>query len=316
MYKKAYEYIQKSDNIVLISHVNPDGDAIGSSLALFHVLKKAGKKVSVVNVSEDIQRSLDFLPGFSKIRRSMPKKCDLLISLDSGSFERLGIDKPKNCPIVNFDHHISNTHFGDVNIVEPDFASTSEVIYRFLETNGIEYGKDTALCIYTAIVTDTGYFCYEKVTQRVFETAAKLVKKGVDPHYVAKMLRERESLAKLRLTAKILDTLTLFLDAKVAVVRVTQEMFKETGAVISDAENASNMARSLATVEVGVLLREEKDSTIKVSLRSKNYVDVSKIAKMFGGGGHKRAAGYAVKDSSFEKVLENLLKALREEIKN
>ncbi len=313
MYKEAYEVIKNSKSIVLISHINPDGDALGSSLALLPVLKKMNKKVRVVNVTKDLPSNLDFLPGFKEVKRELPKNYDLIISFDCGSFDRLGIET-KEAKLINFDHHISNTRYGDINLIEPDFSSTGEVVYKFLRENGIEIPKESALCIYTALVSDTGFFQYESVNERVFLMASELVKLGVEPDFVAKMLNEREPLSKIRLIAKILDTLTLYLDAKVAVVKLTQKMLKETGANISHAENASNMARSLATVEVGVLLREEEDGRIKVSLRSKNYVDVSKIAKMFDGGGHKRAAGFTSRYSEFESVLKELLEVLKKEL--
>ncbi|WP_187648067.1 DHH family phosphoesterase [Nitrosophilus labii] len=313
MYKEAYEVIKNSKSIVLISHINPDGDALGSSLALLPVLKKMNKKVRVVNVTKNLPSNLDFLPGFKEVKRELPKNYDLIISFDCGSFDRLGIET-KEAKLINFDHHISNTRYGDINLIEPDFSSTGEVVYKFLKENGIEIPKESALCIYTAVVSDTGFFQYESVNERVFLMASELVKLGVEPDFVAKMLNEREPLSKIRLIAKILDTLTLYLDAKVAVVKLTQKMLKETGANISHAENASNMARSLATVEVGVLLREEEDGRIKVSLRSKNYVDVSKIAKMFDGGGHKRAAGFTSRYSEFESVLKELLEVLKKEL--
>jgi len=313
MYKEAYELIKNSKSIVLISHINPDGDALGSSLSLLPILKKMNKKVRVVNITKNLPKNLDFLPGFNEIKNELPKKYDLIISFDCGSFDRLGIEK-RDTKLINFDHHISNTKYGDINLIEPDFASTSEVVYKFLKLNNIDIPKESAICIYAALVTDTGFFQYESVNERVFLMASELVKLGVSPNYIAKMLNEREPLAKIRLMAKILDTLTLFLNAKVAVLKLSQKMLKETGATVDMAENASNIARSLATVEVGVLLRKEEDGRIKVSLRSKNYVDVSKIAKMFEGGGHKRAAGFVSVYRDFDLVLDELLEVLKKEI--
>lgn len=313
MYKEAYELIKKSENIALISHINPDGDALGSSLAFYFVLKKMNKKVSIVNVTETLPYNLDFLPGFEKVKKELPKKVDLLISFDCGSFDRLGIEK-RDFKIINFDHHISNTKFGDINLIEPSFASTSQVVFKFLKENGLKISKESAICIYTALVTDTGFFQYESVNEKVFDVAKELVILGVKPDFVAKKLNEREPLAKIRLMAKILDTLELYLDAKVAVVKLTQKMLKITGATVDMAENASNIARSLATVEVGILLREEEDGRIKVSLRSKNYVDVSKIAKMFEGGGHQRAAGFTSRYRDFSTVLDELLNILKKEL--
>ena len=310
MYKKAYELIKESKKIVLISHINPDGDALGSSLALYFALKKMKKNVKVVNLSKELPQNLDFLPGFDEIKRDLPKKYDLIISFDCGSFDRLGIEEKKS-KLINFDHHISNTRYGDINIIEEDFASTSEVVYRFLKENSITISKESAICIYTALVTDTGFFQYESVNERVFLVASELVKLGVNPSFVAKMLNEREPLCKMRLLSKMLDTLTLYLNAKVGVIKVTQKMLKETGANITHTEDGANIVRKLAVVEVGVMLREEEDGRIKVSLRSKNYVDVSKIAKEFGGGGHKRAAGFVSNHRDFQIVLDELLDAIK-----
>lgn len=315
MYKEALELIDRSKSIVLISHINPDGDALGSQLALYFILKKMNKRVRVVNITKELPYNLDFLPGFKEIKKSLPNNFDLLISFDSGDFNRLGIEKKEGIKVINFDHHISNTKYGDINLIEPDFASTSEVVYKFLRLNSIKIPKESAICIYTALVSDTGFFQYESVNKRVFLMAAELVDIGVDPSFIAKMLNEREPLSKIRLMAKILDTLTLYLNATVAVLRLTQKMLKESGASVDHAENASNIARSLATVEVGILLREEEDGYIKVSLRSKNYIDVSKIAKLFGGGGHKRAAGFKSSYKDFDTILNAILEVLKKEIK-
>lgn len=313
MYKEAFKLIEESKKIVLISHLNPDGDALGSSLAMFFALKNMGKKVKVVNVSKKLPQNLDFLPGFNEIKKDLPKNYDLMISFDCGSFDRLGIGEKKS-KLINFDHHITNTNYGDINIVEPKFAATGEVIFKFLKENSLNISKDIATCLYTALVSDTGFFQFESVNERVFLVASELVRLGARPDFISKMLNERESLCKVRLLAKALGTLTLYLDAKVGLIEVTQKMLKESGADITHTEDMANIPRNLATVEVGVMLREEESGEIKVSLRSKNYVDVSKIAAKFGGGGHKRAAGFTSKERDFKKVLDDLLRVIKEEL--
>jgi phosphoesterase RecJ-like protein len=314
LYKKAFEWIKKAQDIVLISHINPDGDALGSVLAMYHVLKRMNKNVTAVNTTKALPKILDFLPGYSEIKSVMPEKFDLIISFDSGNFYRLGIEDKKDAKIINIDHHDSNTAYGDLNIIEPRAVSSSVIAFEFFKRNSLPIPKESALCIYVGIVTDTGFFKYEDVNKNVFLTAAELVDLGVDPHYVGKMLNEREPLSKLKLAAKILDTLDVFLDGKVAVLRLTQKMLKDAGATVDQAENIANMARNMATVEVGILLREEPDGRTKVSLRSKNYVDVSKIAIDFGGGGHKRAAGFKSDIKDYKIVREKLLNALKKVI--
>ena len=314
LFKQAFEKIKEAKSIVLISHINPDGDALGSSLSVYPILKKMGKKVVVFNKTKPLPQYLDFLPNFNKVTDKLPESFDLMISFDCGSFDRLGIEK-KPSFLINFDHHISNTKYGDINIIDSKAASTSQVIYNFCKANHIKIDKDSATCIYTALVTDTGSFQYESVNDKVFEMAADLVRNGVKPDFVAKMLFQRDRLSRLRLLAKAYETIELCCDGKVAFVEVTKEMMEITGAIKDDTDTIVNSVRAIAPVEVAVMLREDDDG-IKISLRSKNYADVSKVAVKYGGGGHIRASGATVKDEfDFEKVKNMLKKDLEEIVK-
>ncbi len=314
IFKQAWEKIKNSDNIVLIAHINPDGDALGSSLSLYPVLKKMGKKVSVFNVTKPLPMYLDFLPNFEKIVNKLPKKIDLMISFDCGSFDRFGIDERPSF-LINIDHHISNTKYGDMNIIDANAASSSQVVYNMLKENQVKIDKNSALCIYTALVTDTGSFQYESVNEKVFLMAADLVSCGVKPEFVAKMLFQRDRLSRLRLLAKAYDTIELCCEGKVAFVEVTKEMMEITGAIKDDTDTIVNSVRAIASVEVACMLRED-DEGIKISLRSKNYADVSKVAVKYGGGGHIRAAGATIKDEfDFNKVKEMIKNDLNKSLK-
>jgi phosphoesterase RecJ-like protein len=314
LFKKAFEKIKEAKNIVLISHINPDGDALGSELSMYPILKKMGKKVTVFNATKPLPEYLDFLPNFNKVTDKLPDSFDLMISFDCGSFDRLGIDK-KPLFLINFDHHISNTKYGDINIIDPNAASTSQVVYNFCKANGIDIDSDSATCMYTALVTDTGSFQYESVNDKVFEMAADMVRFGASPAYVAKMLFQRDRLSRLRLLAKAYETIELCCDGKVAFVDVTREMMEITGAIKEDTDTIVNSVRALAPVEIAVMLREDEEG-IKISLRSKNYADVSKIAVKYGGGGHIRAAGATIKgEFDFEKVKEMLKEDLKQALK-
>jgi len=311
VYKQIWQQIENARNITLTAHINPDGDALGSELALYPILKKMGKKVTVFNATKPLPQYLDFLPNFDKITDKFPKNSDLTISFDCGSFDRLGIEE-KPSFLINIDHHISNTGYGDINLVEPDYASTSLVIYDILKANGIDMPKESAVCIYTAMVTDTGSFQYESVNDRVFECAAEMVRCGVKPDFVSKMLFQRDRLSRLRLLAKAYDTIEMCCDGKAAFVEVTREMMEMTGAIKEDTDSIVNSVRAIAPVEIACMLREEEEG-IKISLRSKNYADVSKIAQKYGGGGHIRAAGATLKNEfDFEKVKQMLKKELKE----
>jgi len=179
----------------------------------------------------------------------------------------------------------------------------------------IDIDEDSATCMYTALVTDTGSFQYESVNDKVFEMAADLVRCGVKPDFVAKMLFQRDRLSRLRLLAKAYDTIELCCDGKVAFVEVTKEMLEITGAIKEDTDTIVNSVRAIASVEIACMLREDDDG-IKISLRSKNYADVSKIAVKYGGGGHIRAAGATVKNEfDFHKVKEMLKNDLKEALK-
>ena len=314
LFKKAWKEIESAKNIVLISHINPDGDALGSSLSMYPILKKMNKNVKVFNATKPLPEYLDFLPNFDKVTNILPKNIDLMISFDCGSFDRLGIEnRPKF--LINIDHHISNTKYGDINIIDPTAASTSQVVYELLKANCVDIDKDSALCIYTAIVTDTGSFQYESVSSKVFKIASELVEIGVKPDFVAKMLFQRDRLSRLRLIAKAYETIELCCDGEVAFVEVTREMMEITGAIKEDTDTIVNSVRALKTVEVACMLREDEEG-IKISLRSKNYADVSKIAQKYGGGGHIRAAGATIKgEFDFVKVKNMLKNDLKELLK-
>ncbi len=308
---EAWRLVQDAKSVTLLTHVNPDADTLGSALGMYHVLRQMGKRVHIFNATR-LPYNLDFLPGIEKVRDTF-KEAECYISFDAGSFDRLGI-KNECSPLINIDHHATNTHYGTHNIIDPTAAATAQVVYDFLRANGVAIPKTSALCFYTALVDDCGFFKYESVDARVFAFAKELCEAGAQPEYVAQMLTMREPLAKLRLIEKVLATLELKLNAKVAIVYLTQAMLAQTGGTKEMAEDALHMARSLATVEVALLLREEEDGRIKVSLRSKSSVDVSVIAQRFGGGGHKRAAGFTSDLHDFATVVQKVLEAIKGEL--
>ncbi len=305
MYQEAWRLITQSRYITLISHVNPDGDALGSSLALYPILKEMGKKVTVVNVTTPLPIRYDFLPNFDRIKTALPSRVDLLISFDCGSFDRLGIE-PVDVPLINIDHHITNTRYGTLNLIEEHLPSASSVVLKLLHENGVPLRRDVATCIYTALAEDTGFFSYENVTAHAFEIAAELIEAKADPVTVAKNLKERNSLAKLRLEALTIEKLQLIYHAMVGYAVLTLEDFAVTGALRSDSDACVDIIRSLATVEVAILLIEEHEG-YKISLRSKGSIDVSQIAIAFGGGGHKRAAGFNTKSKNAQEIIDNII---------
>lgn len=305
MYKAFWDLIDHHHYITLVSHVNPDGDTLGSALALYPRLVQMGKKVTLFNATPHIASKYDFLPNFSKIKNSFPAKTELAIGFDCGSLDRLGIEKG-DYKLVNIDHHKSNEQFGDLNIVDIAYASTTLVVYDLLKHQGA-LNRPEALCIYTGLVEDTGFFTFRNTASETFQKAAELIDVGIDVTEIAYNLKMRNSLAKTRLTAKFIDSITLLKDAQIAVGLVTQEDFAHTGALRSDSDHLVDIIRNLVTVEVAILLLELPDRSFKVSLRSKRYIDVSLIAQSFGGGGHLRAAGFETDITDKDKIITQII---------
>ena len=308
-YEEVKEKIQRAECITILSHLNSHADAIGTALGIYTLLKKERtKRVEVVNGSKALPLHLDFLPGFNKIKHQIEYENSLIISCDCGSIDRLGFDLTGR-EILNIDHHQSNTQYGSVNIVIADYASSSQVAFElFKELYTVD--ADTAACFYTALLSDTRYFTTTSVNKEVFDVAHALVEAGAKPDDIAYHLTQRRPLSSLRILEKALKSLTLHMEARVAVLAVTKEDIEATGTTVPDMEGIVDYARSLVTVEIAIFAME-LDEGIRISLRSKS-VDVSQIAFAFGGGGHKVAAGFTMKESQLQESIDTILKKITE----
>jgi len=310
MYKEAWTNIINAKHILLVSHVNPDGDTLGSILALYDTLKRLNKKVSLYNFTKELPQSFDFLPNIDRIRDKVPIFFDLVVSCDCGSFDRLKIQKG-DYKLINIDHHLTNQNFGDLNVVDSKCVSAGLVVYELLNENGIEISQKSATCLYTTIVEDTDFFSYSNITQRTFENVSKLVSYGANPVQIANFLKSRQSLAKTRLSGYILNNFELYFEARVAFIYINKETLLSTGAKRHDTKNIINALRDIANVRVAVMILEEKNGGFKVSLRSKGETDVTFISVQFDGGGHKNAVGFEVNTYDFEELKDKILKELR-----
>lgn len=316
--EEAKEIIRDSSNIYIASHINPDGDNIGSMLALGLGLKKIGKSVKILK-SDSLPKEFNFLPGYYYIEdlNSLPDEIDLFIALDSSDEDRLGENKRLleiSKTIINIDHHISNNKFGHINIVDPNAAATGELVFNFLQVLGINIDKEIAENIYTAISTDTGSFKYESVTSSTHLIISQLIQAGIKVGELNIKLYESQSLNKTRLFIKALGSMNIYFDGKLALVKISQEMLEEVNAKMEDSEGIVSFLRKIEGVEVACLLKELKEEDIKVSIRSKEYVDVSLLCEELGGGGHKRAAGcsiYSSLENAEKTIIEKLKKHLR-----
>jgi bifunctional oligoribonuclease and PAP phosphatase NrnA len=295
--KNFIALLKKSKKILLTTHINPDGDGIGSGLALMNELLKLGKKVDFIN-RDPLPRIYRFLPNSDRVKntKKIKGRYDLAVILECPEQERNGgvMDFVKQADhTVNIDHHLGNGMYADLNIVDPKAAAVGVQLYQIMKTGGINITKDAATCLYTAIITDTGSFRYSNTTPGVHIIAAGLLKLGANPEGISSEVYA-STIASTRLMHMMLKTLKTEKMAGWCVL--TRKMFRVTGAHESETDNFINSIRSIRDVMVAMLFKELDKGAVKVSFRSKNGYDVNYLAKKFGGGGHKHASGAVIRE--------------------
>ena len=310
-YTQALKLIEESRYILIITHVNPDPDSISSALALSNLFYENKIKHKVFNISSDLPNNLDFLNRFDKITDQLPKFFDLAISVDCGTYKRLGFELDENIPLINFDHHKSNNDFGSINIVDPMKSSTAEIIYDFFKHNGLYITKESANALYVGIYDDSLAFSLDRCDELTFDKVNFLVQCGANPSRIANKLLRRDSLAKYRIIPKVLDSLELFKEGEIASILARKEWFEQTGAHNRDCEDALDMIMSIGIVKVAFFVRIVSNRA-RISLRSKDDIDVSKIAGYFNGGGHFNAAGCSLDTEDVDEAKELVLKEIFE----
>jgi phosphoesterase RecJ-like protein len=319
--KEAARFLHEHERFLIVNHVNPDGDATGSLLAMGWLLKQLGKQATLVNEGVTPAKFL-FLPGSEEIQNASSTSehdmYDVVITCDCADFARVGEVASWFAPerqLLNIDHHPTNDLFGTVNLVRVDAAATAEVIFDLVNFMGLEMKEEMATCLYTGLLTDTGGFRYSNTTPHVMEAASSLLAHGVQPGMIAERVLESITKAHVRLLQRVLQTLELTDGERVAYMTVTLADTLETGATNEDTEGLVNYGRNIEGVEVGVLYKEVEGGKVKVSFRSRSQVDVAAIAKSLGGGGHVRASGCTVTGSLPEVkkiVAQKVSAALRE----
>lgn len=292
--KDLISVLNEEQRFLIAAHVNPDGDAIGSALALSSALESIGKE-TVTYSRDPIPRQYSFLPGIDNMRNSLDGASGpdpVLILVDCNTPERAGLGGHTFRRALVIDHHATESDFGNVRWIEHGSAATGLMVYELIKTLGLQITKEIAWNLYTAICIDTGTFRYGNTSAEVLRVAADLVDAGADPELIPRRLYEEWDLRRFNLMVMMLKQLKI--RNGVALCYVTTEMLDKTGATAEDTENFSNIPRIIATVKVSVLLREVRSGGWKVSLRSKGDVDVSAVAQELGGGGHKNAAGFQI----------------------
>ena len=316
IYPKIISKIKESNKIAIMSHIMPDGDNVGSSLALYNTLKKTGKDVSFI-LDDEIPKVYKFLKYSDKVQRpGKYESFDAVIALDCGDAERLGKSKLylENNYVINIDHHISNNEFGNLNLVDANASATGEIIFHIIKLLGIDIDKEISECLYTAIVTDTGQFQYSNTNSITHQIAGELISNGVNVSLIFERIYQNNSKEKVVLMKTALNSLEFYHNDSISCVSLTLEQMKEANAMDEDSDGIIDLARDIECVEVAMFLKELEPGKIKVGLRSKKVVDVAAIALQFEGGGHVRAAGctlYGSVAEAKEKILNAVIAKFR-----
>jgi len=307
--------LNAAKNVLVATHIHPDGDALGSQIAMGNILRSLGKNVFLYG-EDQVSHLYRFLPGSAEIESLLPalNGFDCAIALDCGDCNRLGAAMDALLtvhPFLVVDHHVGHQEFGDLRWIASDRASTGEMVYDLAEAMGAELSFESAYCLYAAIVSDTGSFKYSSTSSETFRIAGELLRKGVKPAEVSGKLFDNFTVKRLNLMRLVLDSLQLHADDRLAIIAAPREVFVKTGTTQADAETFINYPRSLDTVKVAAFLKETEKGLVSVSLRSKGTeYDVAQVAAAFGGGGHRNAAGCKFRDTSIGEVREKLLAEL------
>lgn len=305
------EEINKAESIVILTHENPDGDAIGTGLALYNSLKQMGKKPDII--IPEYPRIFGFLPGSDEIKKeSNIEKYDLAISVDCATIKMLNgfASYFENAKVkISIDHHSTNTMFGDLNYVSPDAPACAQILLVVLEYFKVEITKDIGTCIVTGIITDTGGFKYSGVTSETFEFVAWLLNKGINISRIYRKVLQTKTRANFELNKIATNRLEFFEDGKVAFTYITKEDEGKVGAESGDHEGIVETGRDVEGVEVSIFIRQT-DKGCKVSMRSNEYVNVSDVCLLLGGGGHAHAAGTTMQ-CTIEQAKEKILRQIK-----
>jgi phosphoesterase RecJ-like protein len=310
-WEEALRVLRAPGRVVLACHLGPDGDALGSMLALGLALRAAGREVIASWGSDPfvVPKQYGFLPGLDLATTPdrVPPAPDLMATFDAGSFARLGTLEPNARAarsLVVVDHHASNDSFGTVNLIDPDAAASAVLVYELLGRLGAPLDRDIAACLYTGIVTDTGRFQYRNTTPRIHEIAADLLSYDIAHDTIARLVYDTHPVGYLKVVAAALDRAEVIPDAGMIWTWITQADLAAAGIDLEDTEALIDVVRTAETAEVACVLKENPQGRFKVSMRSKGAVDVGAVCEAFGGGGHRLAAGFTSADGDPRGIVE------------
>lgn len=287
----AMDALRQGKSFVLVGHVHPDGDSIGSVLALGLALERLGKRVWWVS-DTPIPAMYTFLPGCDRFIDSLPDEAGeaVLVALDCADRGRLALDCEREVDL-NIDHHASNTHFARVNLIDGEAAATGEIIAGLIDALGVPVSDEIAPSLYVAVATDTGFFRFSNTSAATLALAGRLAATGVDPGRLAELVHERKGIGAIRVLGQSLCQLERSADGRVAWMQISDIQLRRLGVDPEDTEGFVNYTRQIEGVQIGILFKGGLGGEVRVSIRSDSSYDVSKLAALFGGGGHPRAAG-------------------------
>ncbi len=314
MLSQVVELIEAKRRFAVTSHVRPDGDALGSSLGLYWLLRALGKEPEVI-MRDPVPHAYAKLPGADLVRvtPSVDRPYDAVFVIECSDVERPGLGDIEKFTVVNIDHHSTTSPFGTINWIDSTASAVGEMIYNLCKAIGVRVTREIAECVYTALVTDTGSFHYSNTTERTFKVASELVRAGVKPAKVSQAVFGSYPWCKVELLSRVLATARRDPSGRVAWLRQDLAMQHEAHASDEDADGFVNYPLSCGDVEAVAFLKETAPGVYRVSLRSKGDVNVARIAERFGGGGHRNAAGCTLTGSWEEaeaKVVGQLLDAV------
>ncbi|MBN1521204.1 MAG: bifunctional oligoribonuclease/PAP phosphatase NrnA [Candidatus Aureabacteria bacterium] len=325
-FEQLKQVIDSKKRFIISSHINPDGDSIGSEIAFYNLLKNLGKDVLVINSSMTPDNCL-FLEGANEILEypqlradeiEFIKKTDVLVLLDVSEYKRVGLPskilEPKSLFTVCIDHHILSHPSMNLSIIKEDACATGEIIFKFMKYAGCKITMNIAEAIYVSILTDTGSFQYSNTTAESHLIAAELLSMGINHSYIYEKYYCNQPMKKAKLFISVISTLQTECDGKIAWMKMTKDMLALTDTRTEDSEGIINFAMNIKGVRVILFFKELTDERIKVSLRSRKKFNVRNVAASFGGGGHNNASGILLK-GILDEVIQKILKRVEEELK-
>jgi len=315
MIKEILAAISAGKKFLITAHVRLDGDALGSELALYLMLRDLGKEAVIYN-QDATPEHYRFLPAAEHIVHDLThiERYDVGFVLDCSELDRVGkisADVVRIKTLINIDHHVSNGGFCKLRLLDPKASSTGELLYRLMRKMHVKMTKDICTNLYAAILTDTGGFRYSSTHQETLRAAGDLVEGGADPQWISENIYESDPPAKLQLLSKVLETLTLDIGTRTASLTVTLKHLQDAGASMEHTDGFIDIPRTVKGIDIAMLYTQMGEKQFKLSLRSKGKVNVEKIARKFGGGGHVNAAACRI-DGNIQEIKQRVLEAVKE----